>query len=102
MLKSPDFENNRETLKIACHVANLALKDKFLAVNLKGIQLLETMLIEHSTLQFEGSGQLVSRTLFNDLLQKVGDQNHRLKESTEDILLQIAASRLVGWPLVLQ
>lgn len=47
VLKSPNFIKNKETLKIACLVANLAIKDKFLTVNLKGISLLETTLMEH-------------------------------------------------------
>ena len=61
-----------------------------LAVSVKGIGFLETTLAEHSELQFEGSQALVSRVLFNDLFNKVGDQNGRLRDATEDILLQMA------------
>lgn len=56
MLKSETFKKNKETLRVSCLVANLALNDKLLAVNLKAIALLETAFVEHTHLQFEGSG----------------------------------------------
>ena len=57
-------------------------------MNVKGISLLETTLAEHAHVSLgEGSTLLVSRVLFNDLFAKVGDQNTRLREAVEDILL---------------
>ena len=49
--------------------------------------MLETTLAEHAEIAFEGSGSLISRTLFNDLFHRIGDQNARMREATEDILL---------------
>ena len=73
-------------------------------MNVKGISLLETTLAEHAHVSLgEGSTLLVSRVLFNDLFAKVGDQNTRLREAVEDILLQMAGyTKLVGPSQVLQ
>ena len=51
--------------------------------------MLETILAEHAVFAdtLEGSASLISRSLFNDLFQRIGDQNARLREASEDILL---------------
>lgn len=101
-LKDSSVEKTKETLRISCLVVQKAIQDKVLAVNVKGITLLETTIAEHCDLNFEGSAQLVSRTLFADLFSKVGDQNARVREATEDILLQMAnIQRLIGPSIVL-
>ena len=93
---------------MSCLVVDKAIQDKVLAVNLKAISLLETTLSEHadalavSDLTFEGSAHLVSRILFSNLFAKLGEQNARIREATEDILLQMAGySRLIGPTAVL-
>lgn len=64
--------------------------------------MLETTLAEHAEIAFEGSGSLISRTLFKDLFHRIGDQNARMREATEDILLQMAGyQRLIGPSVVL-
>ena len=75
---------------------------------MKAISLLETTLSEHadalavSDLTFEGSAHLVSRILFSNLFAKLGEQNARIREATEDILLQMAGyTRLIGPTAVL-
>ena len=73
ILKSSTCNKTRDTLKVSCQVANKAIQDKLLAVNLKGIGLLETTFAMHANLQFEGSAQLVSRIIFGELFAKVGD-----------------------------
>ena len=87
MLKDSSLEKTKETLRVACLVVCKAIKDKVLAVNLKGINLLEAILVEHSDLIFDGSAHLVQRILFGDLFAKVGDQNGRIQAAIEDILL---------------
>ena len=73
MLKDVNFEKNRETLRTSCLVVCKAIQDKVLAVNVKGISMLETTIAEHSKVSFDGNAQLVSRILFSDLFAKVGD-----------------------------
>ena len=73
MLKDTNLEKTKETLRISCSVVAKAIQDKVLAVTVKGISFLETTLSEHSHLIFDGSAQLVSRILFSDLFEKVGD-----------------------------
>ena len=59
VLKDASFAKNKETLRISALVVCKAIKDKLLAVNLKGISLLETTLAEHTDVNFEGSAHLV-------------------------------------------
>lgn len=73
VLKSSACIKTRDTFKVSCQVANKAIQDKLLAVNLKGIGLLETTFTMHLDLQFEGSAQLASRIVFGELFAKVGD-----------------------------
>ena len=78
VLKDSQLIKTKETLRIASLVVCKALKDKVLAVNLKAISLLETILAEHAEVNFEGSAHLVQRILFGDLFSKVGDHNARI------------------------
>ena len=60
-------------MRISCLVVSKAIQDKVLAVNVKGISMLETTITAHSELNYDGSAHLVSRILFSDLFAKVGD-----------------------------
>lgn len=73
MLKDENKEKSKETLRISCLVVSKAIQDKVLAVNVKGISMLETTITSHSELTYDGSAHLVSRILFSDLFAKVGD-----------------------------
>ena len=55
VLKSANCVKSKETLRISCLVSCKAIQDRVLAVNVKGISLLETALAEHSHLVFDGS-----------------------------------------------
>ena len=82
-LMSPDCARSRETFKAACQVASRAISDKIFQITQKGLNLLETAITQHSELAFEGSTQFVARILFNDLFNKIGDHNVRLRDRIE-------------------
>ena len=73
-----------------------------MAVSIRGMAMLETTLTVHKEVSFEGCASLISRILFTNLFARVGDQNSRLREAAEDILLQMAGrAKLVGPAAVL-
>ena len=55
VLKDASCVKTKETLRISCLVVCKAINDKVLAVNVKGITLLETTLAEHIGETYEGS-----------------------------------------------
>lgn len=81
------------TFKAGCLAAKRAFQDKIFQVVLKGMSLLEVTLVQHKDVHIEGSYQVLQKDVLKELLIRLGDNNPRLRERAEDLLMQIASMK---------
>jgi len=76
-------------------IAARAIADKIFQINQKGMSLLEATLTEHSDPAFDVHPHII-QNIFKELLARLGDNNTRLRERAESVLLQMAGHSLIG------
>jgi hypothetical protein len=62
------------------------------------MSLLETTLMEHKDISIEGSHQLLQKNSFKELYLRLGDNNPRLRERAEDLLMLVATLKNFSSP----
>lgn len=62
------------------------------------MSLLETTLTAHKDIQIEGGYQLLHKHVLKELYQRLGDNNVRLRERAEDLLMFIATQKIAISP----
>jgi hypothetical protein len=86
------------TFRAGLVASKKALQDKIFQVVLKGMSLLETTLMEHKDISIEGSHQLLQKNSFKELYLRLGDNNPRLRERAEDLLMLVATLKNFSSP----